>query len=103
MATVAYPHIELRDGNMPYVSGTQTKVIEIALDRLTFGWDADEIHRQHPHLGLPQIYSALAYYYDHKAELDAVIEARRRRGDELRAEMDSKSVRAKLAAQGLLP
>jgi hypothetical protein len=58
MATVAYPHIDCtRDGG-PFVAGTQTKVVEVVLDRLAYHWDADEIHRQHPHLSLSQIYSA---------------------------------------------
>lgn len=68
---------------MAMVAGTPTKVIEVVLDRLAYHWDADEIHRQHPHLSLSQIYGALAYYYDHQEELDAVIEERLRLEDEL--------------------
>jgi uncharacterized protein (DUF433 family) len=66
MATVGYPHIEVRGTGVPYLAGTQTKVVEIALDRIVHHWDAEEIHRQHPHLALGQIYAALAYYSDPK-------------------------------------
>ena len=74
MATVTYAHIEFIPNGVPYIAGTQTKVVEIALDRLAYHWDADEIHRQHPHLSLGQIYSALAYYHDHQAEMDREID-----------------------------
>lgn len=73
MLTLDYPHIEVKDGRVPYISGTQTKVLEVALDRLAYHWDADEIRRQRPHLNLGQIHSALAYYYDHQEEMDQVI------------------------------
>jgi uncharacterized protein (DUF433 family) len=65
MATVAYPHIDRTPEGVLYIACMQTKVIEVVLDRLAYRWDADEIHGQHPHLNLGQIYSALAYYDDH--------------------------------------
>jgi uncharacterized protein (DUF433 family) len=49
-------------------------VIEIALDHLAYGWGADTIHQNHPNLTLPQVYAALAWYYDHQVEMDARIE-----------------------------
>ena len=70
----SYPHIEQRPDGKLWLIGTQTKVLEVALDRLAHHWDAEEIHRQHPHLGLSQIYAALAFYYDHQAEIDRFIE-----------------------------
>jgi uncharacterized protein (DUF433 family) len=95
MSLVAYPHIELRDG-VPHIVGTPIKVVEVVLDRLAHHWDADEIHRQHPTLTLAQIHSALAYYYDHQAELDNDIEQRLRREDELLARLGTSPIRAKL-------
>jgi len=73
MQATAYPHIELTPEGTPVISGTTTKVIEVALDRLAYHWDADEIRRQHPHLSLAQIHSALAYYYDHQEAMDQQI------------------------------
>jgi uncharacterized protein (DUF433 family) len=102
METASYPHIELRQG-VPYLTGTQIKVIEVALDRLANGWDADEIQRQHPHLSLGQIYSCLAYYYDHQEELDRDIAERRKRAEEIRAQLGESPVRLKLRERGLLP
>ncbi len=73
MATVSYPHIELSVDGVPYLEGTRTKVVEIALDSLAHHWDAEDIQRQHPHLTMGQIHAALAYYHDHREALDAVI------------------------------
>ena len=84
MAITVAPHIEFDSQGVPYLAGTQTKVIEIALDRLAHHWDADEIQRQHPHLSPAQIYSALDYYYDHKAEMDREIEDQLQRVETVR-------------------
>lgn len=73
MATVSYPHIQLSADGAPYLEGTRTKVIEIALDSLAHHWDAEELQRQHPHLMMGQIHAALAYYHDHREALDAHI------------------------------
>ena len=62
MATVDYPHISFDSASVPVLTGTRIKVVEIALDHLAHGSDAEEIHRQFPFLTLGQIHSALAYY-----------------------------------------
>jgi uncharacterized protein (DUF433 family) len=98
---VTYPHIEQRADGKLWLTGTQTKVIEVVLDRLAHHWDADEIRRQHPHLTLGQIHSCLAYYYDHQEELDRIIEEQLRNIDERRANAADSVVRAKLKAKGL--
>ena len=52
------------------------KVVELVMAKMAHGWSAEELHLQYPHLTLGQIHSALAYYWDHKDELDADIERR---------------------------
>lgn len=96
MASVSYPHIELTPEGVPILTGTQTKVVEIVLDRLAHHWDADEIKRQHPHLGLAQIHAALAYYYDHQDELDRDIHERLQRAERIQTELGPSSIRLKL-------
>jgi uncharacterized protein (DUF433 family) len=85
MATATeYPHVEVDETTgMPYVRGTRFKLVQIVLDRLAYSWDADEIQRQHPQLTLAQVHAALAYYYDHQADVDALIERRHRQAEEL--------------------
>jgi uncharacterized protein (DUF433 family) len=96
-----YAHIEIRDDGRPWLIGTQTKVLEVALDRMAHHWDGDEIHRQHPHLTLGQIYSCLAYYYDHQAQMDEVIDEQLRTIKRLRAQQGESAVQAKLRAKGI--
>src|SRR3954465_12761218 len=93
-----YPHIEGDASGMPYIRGTRFKVVQIILDRLAYNWDADEIQKQHPQLTLGQIYSALAYYHDNQAEMDALIDERARKAEELLAATPPSSLRAKLQA-----
>src|SRR5947199_5296572 len=66
--------VRIDDQGTAWIEGTTTRVIQVALDKLTQGWDADEIHAQHPYLSLAHIHAALSYYYDHQEELDAEIE-----------------------------
>jgi uncharacterized protein (DUF433 family) len=86
MPTPVLSHVYLDDQGVARIEGTRTKVIQVALDKIARGWDAEEIHAQHPYLSLGQIHSALAYYYDHQEELDADIERRDREIERLRAQ-----------------
>jgi uncharacterized protein (DUF433 family) len=103
MTIATSPHIEVSPEGVAHLAGTQTKVIEVVLDRLAHHWDADEIKRQHPHLSLAQIYSALAYYYDHQDEIDREIESQLQRAEKIRADLGPSPIRQKLKAKGLLP
>ena len=61
-----YEHVILNEDNVPIIADTNTKVIELILDKIAYGWSPEELRFQHPHLTLGQIYSALAYYSDHQ-------------------------------------
>jgi uncharacterized protein (DUF433 family) len=74
MPTPVLSHVYIDDQGVARIEGTTTRVIQVALDKIAQGWDADEIHVQYPYLSLGQIHSALAYYYDHQEDLDAEIE-----------------------------
>jgi uncharacterized protein (DUF433 family) len=82
------PYISLNAKNEPVITGTRAKVRMIAEVHVMQGWDAAEIHEQYPDLSFAQIYSALAYYYDHKAELDAEMRRVDEHVDRLTAEID---------------
>ena len=96
-----YAHIEIRPDGKPWLIGTQTKVLEVALDRIAYHWDGDEIHRQHPHMTLGQIYSCLAYYYDHQEEMDKIIEDQLQNIKRLRAQQGESALQKKLKAKGI--
>lgn len=61
-------------GDSPVIRGTRISVANIASYYL-LGMNAEDIHRELPHLTLSQIFDALAYYFDHKAIIDRAIEA----------------------------
>ena len=96
MIAPMYPHLTIDDAGIAVIAGTTTKVVEVALDRIAHHWDADEIHRQHPHLSLSQVYSALAYYYDHQAEFDAAIIEQLDRIAALRSQTENLALQRKL-------
>ena len=100
MATVSYPHIDVSAAGVPFVAGTRTKVIEIALDRLAHHWDAEDIQRQHPHLTLSQIYAALTYFHDHQEAFDSEIRDHLIDVDRISAQLGSSVVRTKLGRAG---
>jgi uncharacterized protein (DUF433 family) len=98
----AYEHIVIDEAGVPVIESTTTKVIELVLDVLAYGWSPDELQFQHPHLTLGQIHSALAYYWDHKEELERDIERRLERVEEIRREVGPSQLVERLRAKGLL-
>jgi uncharacterized protein (DUF433 family) len=99
MSAIAYPHVEILPNGTALLAGTRTKVIEIVLDRLAHHWDADEIQRQHPHLSLAQIYAALAYYHDHRGEMDRLIQMQLDEVERIRSAAGDSLLRQRLAMQ----
>ena len=97
-----YEHIVINEAGVPLIDGTTTKVVELVLDVLAYGWSPDEIQFQHPHLTLGQIHSALAYYWDHKEELDRDIERRAERVEGIRREVGPSQLGERRRAKGLL-
>jgi len=66
-----YEHIVINEDAVPVIDGTGTKVIELVIENMSYGWSPEELHLQHRYLSLGQIHSALGYYWDHKDELTA--------------------------------
>ncbi len=69
-----YEHIVFNEKGYPVIAGTTMKVVELVVEKLAHGWSTEELYFQHPYLTLGEIFSALAYYADHQAELDNDIE-----------------------------
>lgn len=72
----SYPHIDKRPGESARLSAQpRTRVGMIVADYLWRGWSAEEIARQYPHLSLAEVHAALAYYFDHREEIDPELAA----------------------------
>jgi uncharacterized protein (DUF433 family) len=96
MSTTTWPYIQLDAEGVPYLAGTRIKVLQLALDHVAYAWDAEQLHRQHPHLSLAQIYAALGYYHENQEECDRLIEEQQRQADELYEKLRSPQLEAKL-------
>jgi uncharacterized protein (DUF433 family) len=94
----AYQHIEMDAKGRAVLAGTRIRVTHLAMERRAYGWDAEEMRSQHPGLTLGQIYSALAYYYDHEEELNRVLEERLEREARLLAALPVSPIRKKRQA-----
>ena len=78
--------ISTDERGVAYITGTKMKVRQVAIEKNIWGLTPEEIQEGHEHLSLAQIYAALSYYYDHKAEIDIEIEQAKQKADDLRAQ-----------------
>ena len=97
-----YEHITLTENGVPMIDGTTTKIVEIVLETKAYGWSPEEVHFQHPYLSLGQIYSAMAYYFDHLQEFEREIKERLEKVGNIRASLGESKVQEKLKEKGLL-
>lgn len=102
LTATEYKHIQLNENNVPIVAGSTMKVIEIVMAQMAYGWTPEEIHINHRYLSMSQILSALAYYWDHKAEIDQAIEEDLQFVEKMRQEAGESPFVARLKAQGIL-
>ncbi len=94
-----YEHVVLDQDLIPSIAGTTMKVIELVVEQRAYRWSPEESHFQHPYLTLGMIHSALAYYWDHREELDDDILRSLRLVDDLRSENQPLELAARLAAE----
>jgi uncharacterized protein (DUF433 family) len=66
--------IDDEPGFDPRIRGTRIKIKLIA-EFHNFGWDIARIVQGYPFLTHEQVEAALAYYFDHKDEIDQIIKA----------------------------
>jgi uncharacterized protein (DUF433 family) len=74
----------------PHVQGTRITVQRIALEVEHLGMTPDEVLAAHPHLTLAQVHAALAYFYDHRQEVERGVEELDAIEQELRARFPSR-------------
>jgi uncharacterized protein (DUF433 family) len=94
--TTDYKYISRNSDDVPYIAGTTMKVVELVTSHLTYGWSPAELHFQYPHLTLSQIYSALAFYWDHKVEIDVDADRRLNLAKQQQAAAPPSPIAAKL-------
>lgn len=91
--TASVEHIVLTPGTCggkPRIRDTRIKVRDIVVWHERLGRSADEIVRDYPHLQPADVYAALAYYYDHREQINAEMAADDALAGEMKAKAESK-------------
>ncbi len=81
-------HIAIKPGycgGKPHILGHRIKVQHVVVWHVRMGMSPTEIVVSHPTISLSDVHAALAYYYDHRVEIDADIAA----DEELAAEVEA--------------
>ena len=82
-------YIELHENHAgkprAYVSGTRVRVQDVYIDAEIHGMSPDEIAAGYPHLSLAQVHAALAYYFDHRQQIQGEIREDRDLVEELKS------------------
>ena len=85
-------HIEITSGvcgGKPRIAGHRIKVQDIAICYERLSMSPAKIVSHYPSIGLADVHAALAYYYDHRVEINRQIEEGERLADEMRANTPS--------------
>jgi uncharacterized protein (DUF433 family) len=93
MKAVTSSHIESTPGvcgGKPCVAGTRIRVQDIVL-WTEDGMSVDEIAVAYPHLTLADVHAALAYYHDHREQIDNDIRESDRFVADLKAKLQGNS------------
>jgi uncharacterized protein (DUF433 family) len=72
-------------GGEPHILGHRIKVRHVAVWHEQMGMTPTQIAATYPTITLAQVHAALAYYYDHRDEIQAAIEEERRFVEEMKA------------------
>jgi uncharacterized protein (DUF433 family) len=77
-------------GGKPRIAGSRIRVKDVVMWHVRQGMTPPEIVSKWPHLTLASIYAALAYYHDHREEINAEITADRAWYEEQRENQPSR-------------
>ena len=96
MHATARSHIVIDDKGVARIEGTRMKVIHIAGEKRYHGTSPETMKEYWPDLSLAEIHAALAYYYDHQAEMDAEMDRIDAQVERMRAEHPNPITREEL-------
>jgi uncharacterized protein (DUF433 family) len=89
VVSVSTEHIEVTPGicgGKPRIAGHRIKVQHVAIWHEQMGMSPEEIVATYPSITLADVHAALAYYYDHRDEIEADIKEGIEFAEKLRAE-----------------
>lgn len=103
VTATAYKHIQLDEQGTAIIAGSTMKVVELITSHQVHGWNPEKLQTEYPHLSLGQIYSALAYYWDHKELLDTEMQRREAYVRQIEQQTPASPFANRIRAEGLLP
>ena len=103
MTVAAIHHILIDDDGAACIDGSRMKVIHLVKEMVARKLTVEQLRESFPHLSPAQVHAALAYYFDHKSELDALIAREERDFDAGRSQADATPGRQKLRDLGHRP
>jgi uncharacterized protein (DUF433 family) len=71
-------------GGRARIAGSRIRVQDIVVWYERLGLSADEIVSRFPQLAVAEVYAALTYYHDHRAEIDSQMDSGKKLVDEMR-------------------
>jgi uncharacterized protein (DUF433 family) len=93
MSQTANMHIEITPGvceGKPRIAGHRIRVQDIALWHEFQGLSPEEIVGRFPQLSLAEVHAALAYYFDHRDQIQREIQEDQEFAENLKSAMPSK-------------
>jgi len=96
-------HISVDEKGVPWVRRAGVSVKQVVASLKDCGFQAEEVVRQFPYLKISEVYSVLAYYHDHREEIELVLQKDREFADKLRAQTPEAPVTTRLRQAGKLP
>lgn len=78
------------------IAGKNFKVVHLIREHVAYGWSAEELAFNHPQLSLGEVYAALAYYADHREEMDRNIAATEKEAQRMHTEPRHRGVSLRL-------
>jgi uncharacterized protein (DUF433 family) len=103
MTVASNTHITIDDQGVARIDATRMKVIHLVQEKLARKATPEQLHEAYPELSLAQIHAALAFYYDHQADMDAEISKGQKDFDAAKSSSSETPGRKKLRDSGLRP
>ena len=103
MTNVVTDRIEIvqgADGPEARIAGRRVRVMDVAIWSERMGMSPDDIVDDHPSLTLADVHAALAYYWDHRDEIEREIEEDRAAIAEYRRRLGPGPLAEKLRRRG---
>jgi|SRR6516164_7381854 uncharacterized protein (DUF433 family) len=97
---LAYPHLAKRNGGTVLERLPRVRVSQVVRSYHLCGSSVDQTCAQYTHLTPAEVHSAMAYYHDHRDEIDAEIEKEDRDTEEWLRNYQPSPLELRLRADG---